>query len=83
MSLPIELCYLPLPCRRPSLKPGPNQKDPFEVLNNYKPAFCSVVAYTSNDCGDTSTTCPRSSRRTRSHLRANPRLCVTMSEVRR
>jgi hypothetical protein len=27
MSLPIELCCLPLPCRRPSTKLGPNHED--------------------------------------------------------
>ena len=44
MSLPIELCYLHSPLSPALLKLGPNQKDPFGVLNSYKPASCTLVA---------------------------------------
>src|SRR5271167_4088759 len=85
MFPPIELCYLP------PLSPALNKNgdrtirtllaQALHLLQTRPPrAGCN---YTSSDCGDTSTARPRSSRRTRSHRRANPRLCVTMSEVRR
>jgi hypothetical protein len=33
MFPPIELCYLPHPCRRPSINLGPNHKDPVRILH--------------------------------------------------